>query len=39
VATGDGDHIHDDLTNFFSQLIEFSTGKLLHVCWKIDAIE
>ena len=39
VATGDSDHIHDDLTNFFSQLIEFSTGKLFNVCWKIDAIE
>jgi hypothetical protein len=39
VTTGDGDHIHDDLANFFSQLFEFGAGKLFDVLWKIDAVE
>jgi hypothetical protein len=39
VTAGDGNHIYDKLADFFSQLFEFSTGKLSDVCWSIDAIE
>ena len=31
MTTGDGNHIHDDLANFFSQLFEFGAGKLFDV--------